>query len=712
MNVAAPLSARSPSVWDRLPCMLLRLGPDGHLLELNSDALAFFDGLGLDAERALGIGWASLLTPASRSQMLQALLARRDARLQLQLQRAGGWVEIVLRWEPTASAAPGGSCLAVLSDASALRAAETLAHDAEERLGKFMQASSDGILFHRDGVITDANPPLCELLGHSLGELRGRALLDFMAPDQTARVTALMALGTDTRYECAVIGRGGQRIPVEAVVRTLWRNGEPMRLALLRDLRDRDAAQARIHHLAHHDSLTGLPNRSAFMEQLDALMLAARSEPGVLALLVIDLDHFKRVNDSLGHAAGDALLRTVAMRIVATLRTTDLVARFGGDEFMVLLPGIEHRGDVEEVATKLQQAIAQPLAAEGRPISVTPSIGIALFPEHGESALQLIKHADTAMYLAKARGRAQHLFFDQTMANVAYAALVMEGELAQALQRGEFELHFQPQVTARGNVLTGAEALIRWNHPLRGLLRPSEFIALAEQQRLMVPIGEWVLREAARWATRWHAQGWAIGPVAVNLSSMQFQSVGFVDSVAQVLREEGTDGRLIELELTERMFMDDMDDVNATLGRLAQLGIRISVDDFGTGYSSLGQLKDLPIDKMKIDASFVRDLPHDRSSAAIARALIQMAKKLGITVIAEGVETPAQWSFLALAGCAELQGDLISKPLSASDFEAWLAARRERAAAAAKDNSLQRSEAFSASSPAASNPELPFAEPG
>src|SRR5205085_1227331 len=339
----------------------------------------------------------------------------------------------------------------------------------------------------------------------------------------------------------------GQRIPVEFIVRTLLRNGERLRMTIVRDLRDRHAAQARIHHLAHHDTLTGLPNRNACMEYLDHLMIGARETSNHIALLFIDLDHLKRVNDSLGHLVGDTLLRTVASRITASLRATDVVARFGGDEFMVLLPQIAHRGDVEEVAQKLLKTIETPLHAEGRPLSVTASAGIALFPEDGASPDQLIKHADTAMYLAKARGRAQYRFFDPQMASSAYAALVMEGELAQALERGEFELYFQPQVSARTDEIVGAEALIRWHHPTRGLLQPGAFIPVAEQQRHMLAIGQWVLRQAARLARRWHEEGLGVAPVALNLSSMQFQSAQFNEMVAQVLQEEGVDGRLIEL---------------------------------------------------------------------------------------------------------------------------------------------------------------------
>ncbi|WP_372526221.1 EAL domain-containing protein [Piscinibacter sp.] len=585
------------------------------------------------------------------------------------------WIEVNLLPHLGEHGAPVG-CFVLISDITKHRMAEIAARESEERLAKFMQASAEGIVFHKDGFITDANPPLCQLVGYTLDEIMGRKTLEFIAPDHVAKVASVIASGQETAYESVVIDKQGQRIPVEFIVRTMLRNGERMRMTIVRDLRDRHAAQARIHHLAHHDTLTGLPNRASFMEHLEHLIAGARVGGSQLALLFIDLDHFKRVNDSLGHLVGDTLLRTVAARITVSLRATDIVARFGGDEFMVLLPAFAQRADVEEVAQKLLQAIEAPVNAEGRPISVTASAGVALFPSDGESSQEMIKHADTAMYLAKARGRAQHCFFDPAMASSAYAALVMEGELAHALERDEFELHFQPQVSARDGSIVGAEALIRWRHPARGLLPPSDFIALAEQQRLMLPIGQWVLRESVRCAIRWHAMGLAVAPVAVNLSTMQFQSRGFVESVAQLLKEEGADGRLIELELTERMLMEDLPEVTAKLNQLAALGIRVSVDDFGTGYSSLGHLKELPIDKMKIDGSFVKDLPGERGSAAITRAIIQMARSLGITAIAEGVETEAQRSFLALNGCDELQGDLISKPLDAAAFEAWVVARR------------------------------------
>ena len=568
------------------------------------------------------------------------------------------------------------ACFVLISDITHHRLAEQAVRESEERLRAFMQASVEGIVFHTDGIIVDANPPACELLGMPLHELLGRPALDFVAPDQVALVGAVMSAAQEIGYESAVIDRRGQRIPVEFIVRITEHRGRPMRMTIIRDLRDRNATQARMHHLAQHDALTDLPNRSAFMDQLEPLLTQARENRHSLALLFIDLDHFKRVNDSLGHLAGDALLQTVAQRIVDVLRTTDLVARFGGDEFMVLLSGSPPREVVADVARKLLAAIAAPLHAEGRPISVTPSIGIAMFPDDGQTPAELIKNADTAMYRAKTRGRATLQFFDPALARMAYDALVMEGQLALALERDEFALHFQPQVRARDGVLVGAEALVRWRHPERGLLRPDAFLPVAERQRLMLPLGAWVMREAARTARRWRDMrlgGDGAVPVAVNLSTLQFQSPGFVEGVAQVLHDAGLPGHLLELELTERMLMEDLHEVRQKLAQLKALGIRLSVDDFGTGYSSLGHLKELPIDKMKIDRSFVVDLPDHRDSAAIARAIVQMGRSLGITVIAEGVESDAQRAFLAAEACDELQGESISPPLALDAFEHWVA---------------------------------------
>ena len=569
----------------------------------------------------------------------------------------------------------------LISDITRHRRAEAALRESEERLAKFMQASAEGIVFHKGGLITDVNPPLLALLGHTLPGMLGRSTLDFVAPDRRARVAEVIAAGHEISYDSAVLHRDGTHIPVEFIVRTMHYQGERLRMTIVRDIRDRLEAQARIHHLAHHDALTGLPNRLAFIERAEALLAQAQGSGANLALLFIDLDHFKRVNDSLGHPVGDILLQTVAGRIIATLRGADVVARFGGDEFVLLLAGHATPAAVQEVAGKLLAAIGAPLEVAGAPISVTPSIGVALFPDHGSTPAELIKHADTAMYHAKSRGRAGCYFFEPAMAEAVRADLATEGRLAQAIRDQEFVLHFQPQLALADGALLGVEALVRWAHPERGLVGPDQFIAVAEARRLILPIGQWVLQEALRCAMGWRHAGLMAVPVAVNLSTLQFQAPGFVAVVERALADAGAHGPMLELELTERMLMDDLPEVRATLGRLKAIGVRISVDDFGTGYTSLGRLKDLPLDRLKIDRSFVHDLPGNAGSAAIAGAIIQMGKSLKLQVVAEGVETAAQREWVRAQGCDAQQGFLEGQPLPAAAFEAWLRQRLEMPAA-------------------------------
>jgi len=568
----------------------------------------------------------------------------------------------------------------LIADITRHRTAEREVRQSEERLSKFMHASIEGIVFHKDGLITDVNPPLLQMLGYTLDELLGRPTLDYIAPDHRARVLEVMTAGHEISYESVVMHKHGLRIPVEFIVRTMMVGDERLRMTIVRDLRDRQAAQARIHYLAHHDALTGLPNRGAFLERVAIALAQAERAGTAAALLFVDIDHFKRVNDSLGHLAGDALLRVIAQRLTAVLRDTDLVARFAGDEFVVLLTGDAQLADIEEVARKLLAAVEAPVEIDGPSITVTPSIGIAIYPNDSANAADLIKHADTAMYHAKARGRAQFMFFEPEMARAAYAALVLESELATAVRERQFVLHFQPQVHLADGELIGVEALLRWRHPTRGLVGPNEFVPLAEERRLMLDIGHWVLDEALRMALRWRAQGLAAVPVGVNLSTMQFGVLGFAEVVQKALAAHGATGDCLELELTERMLMEDLPAVQTTLRQLRAQGIRIAVDDFGTGYTSLGRLKDLPIDRLKIDKSFIDGLPGDASAVAIADAIIRMAGGLRLGVVAEGVETEAQLRWLSAHGCEEVQGHLIAAPMDAECMEAWL---RERAARAA-----------------------------
>ena len=566
----------------------------------------------------------------------------------------------------------------LISDITRHRSAEAELRESEERLGNFMHASAEGIVFHRGGFITDVNPPLLALLGYGFDEMMGRSTLEFVAPEQRQRVAEVIATGDELSYDSVVLHRDGTHIPVEFIVRTMNHQGERLRMTIVRDIRDRVEAQARIHHLAHHDALTGLPNRHAFMQRAQELIDGAGPAGMALALLFIDLDPFKRVNDSLGHPVGDVLLQTVAERITGKLRGGDLVARFGGDEFVLLLAGNPTPAAAHEVASKLLDAIGAPLLVQGVSISVTPSIGVAMFPAHGASPAELVKHADTAMYHTKSHGRAGWGFFEPAMAEAAMAELALESRLARAVRDQEFELYFQPQLALADGALCGVEALLRWQHPEHGPLGPDGFLRVAEARRLMLPIGDWVLREALRWAARWHHAGLLRVPVAVNLSALQFQAARFVEDVEQALFDAGASGEMLELELTERMLMEDVSGVRVALQRLKALGVGIAVDDFGTGYTSLAHLKDLPLDRLKIDRSFVKDLPGDRGAAAIARAIIQMGQSLGLQVVAEGVETAAQCEWARAQGCDAQQGFLGAEPMPAARFEAWL---RERPAA-------------------------------
>lgn len=588
------------------------------------------------------------------------------------------WIEVHLIPQLDENGEPVASCV-LINDITKFRLAERQVRESEARLGKFMQATVEGILFHKDGYTTDVNPPCCELVGYTAEEMIGRHVLSFIAEDELPKVKEVMRQEREVRYETAVLHKDGSRIPVEFIVRTIERDGERLRMTIVRDIRDRIASEARIQHLAHHDGLTGLLNRASFMERMAMLLKRAERKGEMLALLFIDLDNFKRVNDSLGHLEGDQVLTTVSERLVGALRASDLVGRFGGDEFVVLLTDLNSRADIIVVLEALLSVVEVPVKADGRALSVTPSIGVAVYPDDGRQADELIQHADTAMYRAKARGRATYQFFEPALAETAYADLVLEAELAQGLTRNEFELFFQPQVEATTGQLYGAEALLRWRHPQRGLLGPDTFIFVAERHRLMLTLGEWVLREAAETARRWRERGLTNGHgpmrIAVNLSRMQFHLDGFADTVKRVLEESGAKGQWLELELTERMLIDDIEHAPATLTQLRALGLTVSVDDFGTGYTSLAHLTELPLDKLKIDQSFVARLPDDVGAQAITRAIVQMAVGLGLSVTAEGVRSAAQWQLLAAWGCQQFQGELVGAPMPAAEFEAWVRAR-------------------------------------
>jgi diguanylate cyclase (GGDEF)-like protein/PAS domain S-box-containing protein len=425
-------------------------------------------------------------------------------------------------------------------------------------------------------------------------------------------------------------------------------------------------------HQANHDGLTQLPNRQLFEDRLSHAIARAQRGGEALAVLFVDLDHFKRINDSLGHAAGDLLLRQVAARLQAGVREEDTVARLGGDEFVILLEDVPHAELATVVARKLVDALLPPFSVEAHEFFITCSIGISLFPKDGSDGPALLKNADTAMYRAKEQGRNTFRFYTAEMNVQILARLSLENELRYALERQQLQLHYQPQLDLASNRLIGVEALLRWHHPERGLIPPADFIPLAEDTGLILPIGEWVLRTACAQAKAWQTQGLAPLRVAVNLSVRQFLQADLAALVAQTLHDTGLAPHTLELEITESLLMRDLEGATVTLRALKTMGVQLAIDDFGIGYSSLSYLKRFPLDRLKIDRSFVRDLSSDPDDAAITLAIIAMAHSLRLRVLAEGVETPAQLAFLRAQHCNEIQGFFCSRPLPAEAMTHYL----------------------------------------
>ncbi|MCO5163775.1 MAG: ammonium transporter [Mesorhizobium sp.] len=536
-----------------------------------------------------------------------------------------------------------------------------IARDAAEaeRLSALANATFEAIVILQDGRIVDGNDKLAELFGTSLAKLKGRKLLELIAPDSVAEVRSAIARSVADAYESAIVDMAGNRIPVEMRGREVTYYGVRSWVGCIVDLRERKNAENRIRHLALHDTLTGLANRALFNEKLAALTRSGGGAGGKTALLLIDLDRFKNVNDIHGHPAGDRVIQVSAKRLADLAPDTCLTSRLGGDEFAVLMPGLAFAAQAADLAFRIVSSLILPISLEdGTQVRVGASVGVAVADNRSGEIERLVSRADTALYHAKHMGRNTYCLYEPGMDAQLEKRREIEADLADALERGEFDLHFQPRICIATRRIASYEALIRWRHPTKGLISPGDFIPIAEQNGKIIAIGEWVLREACR-CVRSELGG---ARVSVNVSPVQFRQRNFIEVVEQAIADTGIDPSMLELEVTEGVLIDDDKSAHRILTGIKRLGVTVALDDFGTGYSSLGYLGRFPVDTIKIDRSFVRDMAKSDTAMTIVRAIAGLGSGLGMTIVAEGVETMTEARLLAQLGCTEFQGFLFGRP--------------------------------------------------
>ena len=596
------------------------------------------------------------------------------------------------------------------TDANAVSEHETLL-----KYEAILNNASVGIAFTKDRAFQHANRAFEELFAWSPGELVGQSgMAVWGSPEEYAEVGGvvgpLLAQGKSVELERRMKRRDGslfwcrlQARPVDLVSPmtggTIWiiedvteRRNAVERLRQLNEelerrvherteelaraneklkeeVNERLHAEERARHLSLHDELTGLPNRRLLQDRLAQSLAQARREGWQVAVMFLDLDRFKNINDTLGHAAGDEVLREMARRLTGTVRDSDTVSRVGGDEFVIVLPHAQVETEIAPIAAKLMAQLSEPCTIGDRELRVTPSIGVSVFPDDGEDPVKLLSYADAAMYHAKASGRRNVQFYAATMSAALQARLKLENDLHRAVAQNELELYYQPRIDFRSGTVVSYEALLRWNHPLEGLIMPGTFIPIAEDSGLIMPIGEWVIREACQQMKRWREANFVVQSMAVNLSARQFFDSKLSDRVALALTDSGMRPEQLELEITESILMANTEETMSLFGQLKRLGVKLSIDDFGTGFSSLAYLKRFHVDNLKIDHSFVRDVGTDPDDAAIVRAIVNLAQSLQLRVIAEGVETREQLDFLAACGCQEAQGYYFARPLPAAAVE-------------------------------------------
>ena len=650
---------------------------------------------GLTAEQAMGLPWMQAVHPDEHDRVLEAWRQAVEEGGEFVVDHrfrspSGRTTWLDTRAVPLRDRAGRIACyLGANTDIADLKRTEETLRASEARFRSYFELPLVGIaLTGPDKRWWEVNDRLCDLLGYRRSQLLRLSWAELTYPDDLATDLAQFERVMNRRIdgfslEKRFLRQDGALLYASVSTRCVRRSNGVVDyfVTVIQDITERKQAEEHIQHLAHYDALTGLPNRELLSDRLQQAVLRAERDHTQVGVLLVDLDHFKRINDTLGHTVGDQLLREAAQRLRECVRQCDTISRQGGDEFAIVLPDLEANDDAARMAQRILGMVAEPYQLEAHELHVSCSIGISLCPRDGRSAESLLKNADNALYQAKDMGRNNYQLYQSGATVMARERLSLENSLRHAVERQQLELYYQPKWDFHTSAITGTEALVRWNHPELGLLPPARFIPIAEDSGLVLSLGEWVLRTAVQEIGQLHQNGWSGLRVAVNLSARQFRQCDLTDLVRGLLAETDFDPTCLELELTEGILMHHTEDNIAALRAFKTMGVRIAIDDFGTGYSSLSYLQRFPVDVLKIDRSFVTDLPASDSNAAIVDAIVTLAHGLGLDVVAEGVETIEHVEFLRVHGCDEGQGYYFGRPLPLVEFQNLLAQDRIRVAA-------------------------------
>lgn len=572
--------------------------------------------------------------------------------------------------------------VSIRSDITARKQMEEEVRQSEEKYRIIAENTSDIIsMIDRNGDFLYLSPAHKSVWAHDVPDEEIRNMLDWIADEDRDNFLYAIEHTFSSRkeymVECRLNTKRDKPIWTETKLNPIVDEHDNVTclIQVTRDITERKQSEELIHYLAYHDALTELPNRRMYVQHLGKEIMQAKRFHSNMAVLFLDLDRFKDVNDSFGHDVGDLLLIEAAKRLKSCVKPGDMVGRLGGDEFTVLISNLTEREEAAAVAEQIMQVMQQPFHLNGQAFNISSSIGISLFPQDGDNAEDLLKRADTALYTVKSRGRNGFDFFDPSMEAKSLERILMENELRKAIEQEHFQIYYQPKMDIKTGTLTGMEALVRWVHPELGIIPPNRFIPIAEESGMIIPLGEWILKESCRQNKRWHDQGYEL-KVSVNLSVRQIYQKDLLDMIKETLEETQLEPEWLELEITESIFVK-MDEATVVLQQIREIGIHISIDDFGTGYSSFSYIKSLPVDTIKIDASFIRDVHHNQESQAIVKAIVTIADSLNMKVVAEGIELNDQVAALQENGCGHGQGYLFSRPLATADFEQFL--RNEQA---------------------------------